>query len=115
MTVKGVSWKPWKLKRRRCVRELVALRNKENREAVFEEDFERVKTLDTAIDLIRNTEYDKFHKVCPVCGEPTIAQAETGPVCFYGVGEADKNAVGKIENLDIQLCYNCGWSSIDGY
>lgn len=113
--VKGNVWTPWKTERRRCVRNLTMMRNRLNEEAVFDQDFKDIKTLDTAIQMIRNKEYDNFHSICPVCGESLVAQGDADAVAFYGIGNADPNAVGKIEDLRIQLCYGCGWYALDGF
>ena len=112
---KGQKWPVWKKRRKSAINFLTAERNMLNREAVFKEEKERVKRYDELIDFINALEFNEYAKVCPMCKKPMYAIAKVEPCCFYGVGEADPNGVGLIHKLQISHCYECGFTTVDGF
>lgn len=114
-TLKGSKWSPYKTLRRRVMRNLIAWKNKEKIEAVFPEDYQKVNDLGDAIHLLDSLEYGEFYDKCPMCGEADLTIGKAEPVCFNAIRDEDKYRLGKIEGLEIQYCYNCGWYAIRGW
>ena len=114
-TLKGSKWSKFKLLRRRVMRNLIAWKNKEKLEAVFPEDYQKVNDLTDAIHFLDSLEYGEFYDKCPMCGEADLTIGKAEPVCFNAIRDEDKYRLGKIEGLEIQYCYNCGWYAIRGW
>ena len=55
--VKNQKWSKFKVKRRTIQRNLIAIRNKLNAQAVYKEDKEDVKKLDEALDFLSKIDY----------------------------------------------------------
>lgn len=110
--IKNQQWSPFKLKRRRILRFLIAERNRLNNEVVFEEDAEKVKQYDEVIKFLQCLDYNPYNKKCPVCGSRHFTEGVAEGVGFYG--RNDEND-GKIEILTITHCLDCGWYQIEGW
>ena len=60
--VKNQKWSKFKVKRRTIQRNLIAIRNKLNSQAVYKEDKEDVKKLDEALDFLSKIDYQMCRK-----------------------------------------------------
>ena len=89
--VKNQKWSPFKVSRKRILRDLVAIRNKLNAQAVFKEDKKDVKSLDKTIDFLNRLDYNynwEYNKVCPMCESDKITKCKFEPACFDWVRAA---------------------------
>jgi hypothetical protein len=110
--VKNQKWNKFKRKRRAIQRNIIAIRNKLNAQAVFKEDKEDVKSLDETIDFLSKLDYNynwEYKKVCPMCESDKITKCEIEPCCFDGV---NNKKLGRIEGLYIYHCEDCGYTTI---
>ena len=110
--VKNQKWSPFKVSRKRILRDIVAIRNKLNAQAVFKEDKKDVKSLDKTIDFLNRLDYNynwEYKKVCPMCESDKITKCKFEPACFNGVNNIK---LGKIEGLYIYRCEECGYTTI---
>lgn len=111
MNVAGGVWSKYKTIRRRVLRFLISEQNRQKHEAVFEEDYERLKEYGDAIEFIKSMDFDEYKKkqVCPICGSEEYTYGEVSDVMFYGFNDKE---LGKLEKLTILKCEECGFYSI---
>ena len=113
--VKNQHWSVYKVKRRTIQRNLIAIRNKLNAQAVYKEDKEDVKKLDEALDFLSKIDYNdstwSYKGVCPICGSKNIIWCEISPCCFDS--RDPKRDLGKIIGLIINHCLDCGFTNIE--
>ena len=114
MNVKGSKWSEYKVRRRRAVRSLIATTNRLERTALFDHEIKEVEDLKDALNFVQSQDFNKLanHVKCPICGSDDITYADADNVCFYGYNDEER---GKIENLGISHCDNCGFYSIEGW
>ena len=113
--VKNQKWSKFKVKRRTIQRNLIAIRNKLNAQAVYKEDKEDVKKLDEALDFLSKIDYNdstwSYNGVCPICGSDNIIYCPIEPCCFDS--RDPKKELGKIIGLVINHCLDCGFTNIE--
>lgn len=108
------GWNPASKWRWSIAKKITALANRLRVEAVFPEDFKDVEALDEVLRYLNAQSLTYLRGRCPICGEPTITEAEVEPACFNGVGDAPMS-LGKIEGLLIRRCENCHAYCIVGW
>lgn len=110
--VKNQKWSKFKVYRKSILRDIVAIRNKLNAQAVFKDDKEDIKKLDKTIDFLNRIDYNynwEYKKVCPMCESDKVTRCLFEPACFDGLNDDN---LGKIEGLLIYRCEECGYTTI---
>lgn len=106
------QWSGYKKKRRKVLQFLVGEQNRVKHEAFFDEDFERVKQYQEAIDFINTLEFShKVYRNCPMCNS-TIMQLTEMPVEVVNA-QRHRDYIKYHKTLKLYMCRDCGFYAVE--